>query len=180
MELTPGTVSAWSPQALLSPNQGLRDQDPVDEERGDATNVEIVINRWSSDEEVRRLAKTFTAKGQRELVAEIQKIPPIGRIGTTGETTYHLRYASVTELEDGVTQVLIATDREMSFEEVIERPLSFDYPFTLIELHLDRNGEGEGRISIATRVVWDKKAKVVELENFDAAPIWLKAVQRSK
>ena len=145
--------------------------------RGEGTIVDIVINRWSSDEEGRRLIKAFTAKGQREMLAEMQKVnPPIGRIGITGETTYHLRYAEETDLEDGMTQILIATDREMSYEEVVEKPPSFDYPFTLIELHVDKNGEGEGRVSIATRVVWDKKANVLELENFTSAPVWLKKV----
>lgn len=183
VELSPKTDSAWSPQVLISPMQLPRDQEPLADgpgERRGATRVEIVIARWSSDEEG-RLFKTFTAKGQREMVGEMQKIdPPIGRIGITGETTYHLRYASATELEDGMTQVLIATEREMSFEEVVEKPASFDYPFTLIELHVDENGEGEGRVSIATRVVWDKKANVLELEDYNSAPIWLKNVQRTE
>lgn len=147
--------------------------------RGQAAIVEITIDRWSTEEEAARLIGAFVEKGQREMLAELQKVkPPIGSVQVRGTPAYHLRYAARTALEDGGQQILIATDREMSMREVMDKPVSYNYPFTLIELIVDGNGEGEGRASIATKVVWDKKANVLELQNYNTAPVFLTKVDQ--
>jgi hypothetical protein len=68
----------------------------------------------------------------------------------------------------------------MSFREVANRPRSYDYPFTVIELHLQKNGEGEGNVTLATRITGDKHKKVMTLENFDIQPIMLTKVTRER
>ena len=76
--------------------------------RGEGAIVEITISRWSTEEEGKRLIKTFTEKGQREMLAQMQKInSPVGRVQVTGTRSYHLRYAAKTDLEDGGHQILI-------------------------------------------------------------------------
>jgi hypothetical protein len=42
---------------------------------------------------------------------------------------------------------------------------------TLVELHIDKNGKGEGKIVPAAKVTWDKDAKRIEIENYNALPV---------
>jgi hypothetical protein len=45
------------------------------------------------------------------------------------------------------------------------------YQFTLIELHIDKNGKGEGKLVPAAKVSWDTKTKKIEIENYNALPV---------
>ena len=49
------------------------------------------------------------------------------------------------------------TDRYISFWEAANRPRTVDYPFTLIEIRIGPDGKGEGKMSIATKVTYDKE-----------------------
>lgn len=141
--------------------------------------VDIVITRWSSDAERERLVKAFNDKGQDELLKELQKIkPPVGRINIPGQLGWDLQYAREQKGEDGGRRIFIATDRRIGFREAANRPRSMDYPFTLIELHLDKDGEGEGRASVATKITFNKKLNHLELENYSSQPVMLNNVRK--
>jgi hypothetical protein len=45
-----------------------------------------------------------------------------------------------------------------------------DYPFTLIEIRLDKDSQGEGRILVGTRILVDKNNHLV-LENYGQQPV---------
>ena len=55
-----------------------------------------------------------------------------------------------------------------------------DYPFTLIEIHLNKDGEGEGKMAYATKISFDKKKNNVELENYSSEPVRLQTVKIEK
>ena len=146
---------------------------------GTTSRVEILIKRWSTDAERDRLVKTFQEKNQDALLSELQKIkPPVGYIRTPDTVGWDLQFAHQVPLPEGGRQIVIVTDRRMSFREASQRPRSFDYPFTLIELHLDQDGTGEGRASIATKITYDKKENVLELENYASEPVRLQNVRQ--
>ncbi len=147
---------------------------------GTTATVDIVINRLSSDAERGRLIKAFTEKGQDALLHELQKVkPPVGRINIPGQLGWDLQYARELKGDDGGRRIFLATDRRMSFREVANRSRTTDYPFTLIELHLDRNDEGEGRASVMTKITWNKQKDVLELENFASQPVMLNRVRKA-
>jgi len=66
---------------------------------------------------------------------------------------------------------VLATDRPIGFWEARNQPRSFDYPFTVIQMQIDRNGEGTGTLSYATRIRVVKDT--IELENFATSPVML-------
>ena len=68
----------------------------------------------------------------------------------------------------------------MSFAEVRNQPRSVDYPFTLIEIHLNKDGEGEGKLAYATKISFDKKKNAIELENYSSEPVRLTTVKIEK
>ena len=118
-------------------------------------------------------------KGQDELLKTIQNIRPrVGSIALPGETGWRLRYANKVRGEDGGWQIVLLTDRKIEFREAAERPRSINYPFTLIEMHVDDEGSGEGRASVATKITWDEKTRTLELENYTSDPVRLMQVKR--
>lgn len=145
---------------------------------GSPTTVDIVIERWSTDEEEAKLVEAFQ-KGQDALLSALQKIKPrAGYIALPGETGWRVKYANKVAGEDGGWQIVLLTDRPMEFEEAANRPRSYYYPFTLVELHVDDDGVGQGQASVATKITWDAKNRVLELENFASEPVRLPKVQR--
>ena len=66
----------------------------------------------------------------------------------------------------------------MTFWERTSGARSLDYPFTVIELHIKPNGTGEGKLSIATKVV--AKGNTIELENYAYQPVLLQNVTSVK
>jgi len=134
--------------------------------------VEITVDRWSPNAERERLVTALQTKGSDELLKQLQKNRPVGRIRTPDSLGYDLRYAQQTPLPDGGRMIVIATDRPIGFWEASRRPRSIDYPFTVIQMKLDRDGNGSGTMSYATRIVAQKN-NVIELEDFATQPIML-------
>jgi hypothetical protein len=143
-----------------------------------ATTVEIDVNRWSSDAERDRLLNVLMEQGSEKLLDALQKNPKVGYIRTPNSIGYDLHFARKTPLPDGGERVVLATDRYITYFEAINRPRSIDYPFTVIELHINANGEGEGKMSLATKVIPDKESKTIVLEDYGTQPVLLQSVKR--
>ena len=140
--------------------------------------VEIVVNRWSTEAERDRLLTTLLEKGPEKLLSALQRIKPVGYIRTPNRIGYDLHFAQTTPGEDGGERIALATDRRISFWEATNRPRSFDYPFTLIELHLGRDGRGEGKMSVATKITADTTHKTIVLEDYANQPVMLHEIKR--
>jgi hypothetical protein len=139
---------------------------------GKAGVVEIGIYRWSTDEERERLLTTLQEFGRDKLIDELQKIrPPVGYLRTPTTLAYDLYYARNHPAADGGRRIILATNRRVSFREAANNTRSMQYQFTLIELHIDKNGKGDGKIVPAAKVTWDKDAKRIEIENYNALPV---------
>ena len=138
--------------------------------------VDITIDRWSPNSERERLVNALQTKGSNELLKQLQKNRPVGRIRTPDSLGYDLRYAQQTPLPEGGRMIVIATDRPIGFWEATERPRSIDYPFTVIQMKLDREGNGSGTLTYATRIVAHEN-NVIELEDFATQPIMLNNIR---
>jgi hypothetical protein len=148
--------------------------------------VDITVNSWSSDAERDRLIDTMLTKGSDALLRELQKAPVKGRFRVPGQRPpdpQHLalgldiRYARQMPLPEGGRRIVLAMDRYIGIREARNRPRSIDYPFTLMEIRVDRDGNGEGKLSVATKIHFDKKKNVIELENYASEPVRLNNVK---
>lgn len=142
--------------------------------------VQIVINRWSSDAERAEFMNALQQKSADAQRNALQKLPRIGYIRTPDSIGYELHYANEVKDEDGGRRVFIATDRPISTWEAINRPRTIDYPFTFIEFHLGHGETGEGKMSVATRVIVNERRKLIELENYGIQPVLLQNVQERR
>jgi hypothetical protein len=145
--------------------------------RGAAGNIDIVVERWSSDQEHNTLMEVMLNKGPERLLDALQDMPRAGSIKTPDSLGWDLHFARRTPVADGGERVLLATDRRIGFWEAANQPRSIDYPFTIVELRLNRDGEGEGKISLATKIIADKENNIVTLENYDLQPVMLTGIK---
>jgi hypothetical protein len=148
--------------------------------RGTAGNIEIVVNRWSTDGERDRLMAVMMDKGPEKLLDALQDLPRVGYFRTPNSLGWDIHFARKMPGKDGGERVVLVTDRRIDFWEAANRPRSIDYPFTVIELRLNGDGEGEGKISLATKIIADKEANIVTLENFDLQPVMLTNVKHER
>jgi len=152
----------------------------VNMNRGSAGSVELVINRWSSDADRDRLMSVMFDKGQERLLQELQKMPRMGYIRTPGSIGWDIHFAAHVPAKDGGERIVLVTDRHMGFREVANRNRTVDYPFTIIELNLPKSGDGDGKITVATRIIPDSGGRIVTLENYDIQPVLLTKVTRER
>lgn len=142
--------------------------------RNNTTSIDMTITRWTTDAERGQLRETLS-KGENALLSALQKLPPAGYINTPGSLRYDLRYARQEPQGDGGQMITLATDRYIRAWEAFHQPRSIDYPFTIIQLKVDKNGNGVGKASIATKIT-QKKDGTIELENFETQPVMLNDV----
>jgi hypothetical protein len=146
--------------------------------RGAAGMIDIQVDRWSTDAQRDRLVNALLQKGPDKLLDTLQDMPVAGHFNSPGRLGIDIRFARHTPGEDGGERVVLVTDRRIGFLEAANQPRSIDYPFTVIELNLNRDGDGEGRMSIATKVIVDKKKNTITLENFELQPVLLTQIKR--
>ena len=147
---------------------------------GQAGNIDITVNRWSSDKQRDALMAVMLNKGPEKLLDALQDMPAVGHFGAPGNLSWDLHFARKMMLPDGGERVVLMTDRRIGFWEAANQPRSIDYPFTFIDIRLNRDGEGEGKMSIATKVIYDKKENMISLEDFQTSPVLLTNVRREK
>ena len=147
---------------------------------GRAGNIDITVNRWSTDKQRDALMAVATQKGPEKLLDALQDMPVMGHFGAPGSLSWDIHFARKMPLPDGGERVVVITDRRIGFWEAANQPRSIDYPFTFIDIRLNRDGEGEGKMSLATKVIYDKKDNMISLENFQTSPVLLNNIKREK
>jgi hypothetical protein len=147
--------------------------------------IDIRITRWATMKERENLLTIAVEKGPDDLLRALQKMPSHGRMNIPGwqgpdphqaRLGWELRYAMNMPGEDGGQRIVIATDRYIGMWEARDRPRTIDYPFTLIEMRLDKDGKGQGKMAVATKIEFDKKKNQMVLENYASEPVRLNEI----
>jgi hypothetical protein len=137
--------------------------------------VQIDITRWSTAAERAALLNVLKKDGAEKLLDALQDTRPVGTIKTPDSLGYDLHYAHQTPLPDGGRRIVIATDRPISFWEATRRPRTIDYPFTVIQMEINRDGRGKGTMSYATKII--PAGDTIVLENFANQPVMLTEIK---
>jgi hypothetical protein len=151
-----------------------------------AMTVDFQIDKWSTPEEREELITVMVERGPDALLRALQKAPVKGRFripGWQGPDPYNLRlghdlrYTWQVPLPEGGRRITIATDRYIGFQEARTQARTMDYPFSFIQIEVNKNGEGQGKFAVATKIAFDKQNKRMELENWGSEPVRLNAVK---
>jgi hypothetical protein len=149
---------------------------------GAGQNVKIDVFRWSTDDERKTLVSAVKDNNEKAIADAIQKAPSLGSIWTNESLGYSIRYAFTDAVADRMERVIVLTDGQLgSWSGQIWKPLpasgAVSYPFSLVELRVNRAGTGEGKMSMAGKVVADDHANTLALGDYDAAPVLLRPVK---
>jgi hypothetical protein len=143
--------------------------------------IEISIERWSMDAEREALRGTLIDKGPDALLAALQKIKPrVGFMRRPTSLAWDLYYAREVKREDGTRQIILASDRPITFREVANSTRSKDYAFTIIDIRFDAEGKGTGELAPAAKVTFNKATNHIEIESYASRPIDLINVKSEK
>ena|SRR5438034_1363829 len=144
-----------------------------------ATTVDVVINRYSTDRERDTLREMFRANGQDGLLKALQRLPAVGYLTTPGSLRYDVHVARQRPLPEGGRRISLLTDRRINYWEAASGSRTLDYPFTLVQLQLDRSDTGVGKLNIASKITGSEDT-VIEIEDFAAQPVQLNNVHKVK
>ena len=166
---------AWYSIAGLAQTRGEPEQfsaSYVDLNTGRTGPVQISVTRWSTPAERTALQQTLFKKGQDSLLETLRDMRSVGRIYTPGSIGYDLRYAEERKLPDGAREIILATDRPMSFWEIVNQPRSAQYPFTWVQFRMGPiAGTGEGKLAVAARIIGEEADDLIEVEDFAIYPV---------
>ena len=151
---------------------------------GTGERLKIDVFKWATDAERDALLAVLKENGDSGVRAAIEKAPTAGYIWDNGSLGYSLRYAQKLTLPDRGERIIVVTDRPLGSWgreawKAEGQAAAPGYPFTVVELRLNKQGRGEGKMSLAASVTADADAKTVTLENYAAAPVLIKNVKRA-
>jgi hypothetical protein len=142
--------------------------------------VIIGVERWSTREERAKLLTVVAQKGPDELLSALRDSPRVGYFRMSNTLALDLRYAFESPLAEGGRRVVLVTDRPIGFQQVGTPRKSNDYPFTLIEIHFNKDNVGVGKMSFYTKISVSKDKQTLELENYGTEPLRLTNVTLEK
>jgi hypothetical protein len=131
--------------------------------------VDMFVVRWSTREERHRLVDAFVAGGPDELFEELMSTPEVGYLRTPDNRAYNIYLAWDEPTSNGGRRIVLAAARPLKFWEAAT-PRSNTDGFTLIEIRLNPDGRGEGKMSITTKVAVSEELDLIELENYANEP----------
>jgi hypothetical protein len=150
---------------------------------------DIRITRWTTEDERAKLLAQVVENKPNDLLRALTRLPDHGRLRVPGHQGpdphkvvlgWTVHYAWHTPMDEGGHRIVLATDRYITFQEARADTRTTDYPFTLLEIRLDKNGEGVGKAAIATKITFDKKKNTMELENYGIEPVRLNQIKIEK
>jgi hypothetical protein len=135
----------------------------------------VRLDRYSTDEERAEWRRIFSEGGQGALIAAWQEQNPrIGTVSFTGTMGYQIRAGLSVPTETG-RRIFLATDRPISgFEMLGGTRRTEDYPIGWIELEVDAEGKGEGKLIGAAELVVENDRLV--LKSLGTEPVRLTQV----
>ena len=154
-------------------------------QRGFSGTIDIGIERWTTDAERASLldavAGTKEARSsQDKLVRILQDVKPrAGYIRSARSVGWDIMYARENLLPDGTRQIVIVTDKPVTFWAAANSARTMDYPFTMVEMRFPPGADkGEGKLLNQTSI--STKNGRLELEIYGQEPTRLTQITQQK
>lgn len=163
-----GTVAQYQAKVLAG-------DEPED---GIAFVLHINIYQWSSDDHLDSILDAIeeaarSRRSRRTAVGDaLRNLSKAGYMFVPGGRGWPIRYARQHQV-DGGTQIVLATERPVTFTEIYAGSAVRDYDITLINLDLDASSIGDGVVTVGTDVAWDEDAAQLTITNYSPQPVRL-------
>ena len=130
---------------------------------GRTVNLNINIDTYTTDQQVQEYLVQLREEGQDALRTTLEKVK-VGRIAPVATTGTDLSIARVFQTEEGKV-IRLVTPRPVPFLEAYRHGRSMDYPFTIMELRLDKEGKGEGSIMGGAKLSFNEEGRL-DIESY--------------
>jgi hypothetical protein len=145
---------------------------------GAQNRLQIRITKWSTQDEIKGYGAVLKEKGQAGLLDALKDLDA-GRINKVGDTGNQVAVAEKWKNGDKTVITLIVA-RNMSMFQTNARGMPAKYPFAFVQLTLDANGEGTGRVVEAAGIKYDQDKYTYKLDPFGQGPRVLNNVKPLK
>ena len=145
---------------------------------GGTAQLIMTVNQWATQEERDAFFVTLKEKGAEALLQQLRRAKRVGSLRTAQTVGWDIRLALEEPGKDGGRRVMLLTDRPIGFSEATNRPITIDYPFTVIDMQIPAKGFGQGTLAIAAKII--PAGKTVIVENFDTQPVQLNRIETRK
>ena len=193
MESRPGAAGRTGipvVERLVATAQNITDNHPIPVGRTD-----IVIERWSTPEELERLrAHSDPSMQMLDALQDVRRragtlfTPGLQALGTRSRDrrAQSILFAQQIETPSG-RRVVIATDKRLGFGDAMPDPktwdgeqLSSEFEFTLFDIRFGADGVGVGKMAAQDQVAYNPAIKSFEIQNFAQEPVRLAGVRSEK
>ena len=140
--------------------------------------MSVAIDRWSTEADRDRLRATVAESGEGKLLDAFRGVSRVGTLHWPGGLEYAVLYARSHSRPDGGTDVVLVVDRPL-WRWWESKDAATTYAYTVVQLRLDKDGKGEGRLSLDVPVTRDDTFGVM-LADYSKAPVVLVDVRREK
>lgn len=134
------------------------------------------VTEYATNEEIAKHAQTLIEKGSRGLEKVLWKLDR-GWVKIDTSLGHVVGVARSFDTEDGGRVIRVVTDRPIQLYEVRRGLRSVDYPFGVIELTLDADGKGEGRLIAAAKLEFTEEGGL-EIEQLGTRPFRLMKMKK--
>jgi hypothetical protein len=153
-----------------------------------AGRIEIYIERWSPDSDRDRLIRALK-EGPDRLLPTLEESRQVGVLTVPGVQTVGPRvrspwprdilFARQVETPHG-RQIVLAGNRHLGIGELPRWGVSSDQEFSLVDIRLDKDGKGIGKVASAADVDYNPVTSTLEMKNFESQAVRLIEVTEQK
>jgi len=143
-----------------------------------SSTLSINIYEWSDDDDQEMVIDaikeaTDNKRAYRAVPEALRKLGKAGYMFLAGGQGWPIRYAAVRKV-NGKREIVLATDRPVTFSEVYSGSAVRDFDITLIVLEFEGSSStGEGIVSVGTEITWNDAEDQLEITNFSSQPVRL-------
>jgi hypothetical protein len=134
---------------------------------------------YTPDDELKSLIAIFKDQGEAGIEKAFSKMKDRGRMSTDLRPSLGSLKFIRAVTKGNETVIRMVTDRILSFQERIDNSALSKYRFSVVELHLDAQGKGQGKLTYAAKLNLDDQGQL-DIESYDAIPIPLNNVRKLK
>ena len=142
--------------------------------------VEIVITRWSTYSEHRALAATLNEMGPVTFERLLRHYASAGVVSVMGAPDVAIRYAWSIGEPNGNRRIYLATDGPVPLTSARLHRFPDGEPLTFVELRVNRDGDGDGKLSEVARLSVNEITNVIELRDYNGSPCDLLMVRSER
>ena len=147
--------------------------------------VDIMIERWSTDEEYEKVMKPMMSKsGAGAVLAVLEKVrvragyvltPGIQNTGARalGRRSWNIDFAREIKTSKGRRIVVASQDHLPIGEFPKDVALGTPHRLDVLEFRFDKDGKGVGKLADGSKIVFNKSTKMIEIAKYEAEPVRL-------